>query len=388
MKVRDAARSPSRSAPSAYPEGLALWTFLWGAGCRRLRISTRAVPAASDVVVSSVAELLRAAEDERTSATVLAGLDVQLRDGLLERWLSDAVGQPEAARSARAIREDTRGLKLERCLQGAGLATYFVGGHRIDSVHDLATLPERGGDLAALFEHIREGVPQERFQRDPEAVRVLEAVRTASELSDRARPLIACIGLGLRRLPWADRFLASLGDLEPAILEPGGRDALYGLLDSGILQAWVEAIAPGKGTLVAAARGLDPAIAVDRAVRSLIGPAVYPVPGMKAADHTELCGYLPGMLHARCGDPEVRARIRDALFGPVQLPGAPPDPGGPSETELCQLSTPHDANLFDIQAKYGDVVSSGDAMRYFDGLPNDLFGAPPEPAAPRLTAAE
>jgi len=296
--------------------------------------------------VSSVAELLRAAQDERTSATVLAGLEVQLRDELLERWLSDAVGQPEAARSARAIREDTRGLKLERWLQGAGLATYFVGGHRIDSVHDLATLPERGGDMATLWEHIREGVPQERFKRDPEAVRVLEAVRTSSELSDRARPLIACIGLGLRRLPWADRFLASLGDLEPAILEPGGRSALYGLMDSGILQAWVEAIAPGKGALVAAARGLDPAIAVDRAVRSLIGPAVYPVPGVKAADHTELCGYLPGMLHALCGDPEVRARIRDALFGPIKLPGAPPDLGGPSEIELCRLSTPHDANLF------------------------------------------
>jgi hypothetical protein len=346
VKVRDAARASSRSAPRAYPEGLALWTFLWGAGCRRLRISTGAVPAASDVVVSSVAELLRAAEDERTSATVLAGLDVQLRDGFLERWLSDAVGQPEAARSARAIREDTRGLKVERWLQGAGLATYFVGGHRIDSVHDLATLLERGGDPTALWEHVREGVPQERFKRDPEVVRVLEAVRTSRELSDRARPLIACIGLGLRRLPWADRFLESLDDLERAILEPGGRSALYGLMDSGVLQAWVEAIAPGKGALVAAARGLDPAIAVDRAVRRLIGPAMYPVPGVKAADHSELCSYLPGMFHVLCGDPEVRARIRDALFGPVKLPGAPPDPGGPSEAELCRLGTPHDANMF------------------------------------------
>jgi len=53
-----------------------------------------------------------------------------------------------------------------------------------------------------------------------------------------------------------------------------------------------------------------------------------------------------------------------------------------------RFQSSHAMNLFDIQAKYGDVVSSGDAMRYFDGLPNDLFGAPPEPAAPRLTAAE
>jgi hypothetical protein len=117
-------------------------------------------------------------------------------------------------------------------------------------------------------------------------------------------------------------------------------------MDSGILQAWGEAIAPGKGALVAAARGLDPAIAVDRAVRSLIGPAVYPLPGVKATDHSELCGYLPSMFHALCGDPEVRARIRDALFGPVKLPGAPSDPGGPAEAELARLETPHDANLF------------------------------------------
>lgn len=303
------------------------------------------MPAATDVVVSSIAELLRAAEDERTNATVLAGLDVQLRERFLERWLSDAIGQSEAARSARAIREDTRGLKLERWLQGAGLPTYFVGGHRVDSVRDLAALPERGGDMATLWEHIREGVPQERFKRDPEAVRVLEAVRTSRELSDRARPLIACIGLGLRRLPWADRFLESLDDLERAILEPGGRSALYGLMDSGILQVWVEAIAPGKGTLVAAVRGLDPAIAVDRAVRTLIGPAVYPMPGVKAADHTELCGYLPGMFRL-CSDPEVRARIRDALSGPVKLPGAPAVSGDPSEVELARLGAPHDANMF------------------------------------------
>ena len=304
------------------------------------------MPAATDVGVSSIAELLRATEDERTSATVLAGLDVQLRDGFLERWLSDAIGQPEAARSARTIREDTRGLKLERWLQGAGLATYFVGGHRIDSVRDLATLPERGGDMATLWEHIREGVPQERFKRDPAVVRVLEAVRTSNDLSDRARPLIACIGLGLQRLPWADRFLESLDDLEPAILEPGGRGALHSLMDSGILQAWVEAIAPGKGALVAAARGLDPTIAVDRAVRSLIGPAVYPLSGVKATDYSELHGYLPSMFHVLCGDPEVRARIRDALFGPIKLPGAPPDPGGASEAELTRLGAPHEANLF------------------------------------------
>jgi maleamate amidohydrolase len=53
----------------------------------------------------------------------------------------------------------------------------------------------------------------------------------------------------------------------------------------------------------------------------------------------------------------------------------------------------HAMNLFDIQAKYADVVGSGDAIGYFGRLPGDLFGAPePDVAAtapaPRLTAAE
>lgn len=348
-KGSDAAKASSRSARSASSagtEGLALWTFLWGAGCHRLRISTHGAPGAADVVVSSLAELLRAAQDERTSALVLAGLDVQLQAGFLERWLSDAIEEAAAARSARAIREDARGLKLERWLQGTGLATYFIGGRRIDSVRDLAIFPEHGGDLAILWEHIREGVPQERFKDDPATVRVLEDVRTASDLPDRARPLVACIRLGLRRLPWGDRFLETLEDLEPAILEPDGRRALYGLMDSGVLQSWVEAIAPGRGAVVAAARGLDPAVAVDRAVRGLLGPTVYPVAGVKAADHAELAGYLPTMFHVLCGDPEVRARIRDALFGPVQLPGTPPGPAAPSEADLARLGAPHDANVF------------------------------------------
>ena len=47
----------------------------------------------------------------------------------------------------------------------------------------------------------------------------------------------------------------------------------------------------------------------------------------------------------------------------------------------------HAMNLFDMQAKYADVVSSNDAIGYFNSLPDGLFGPPPEPA-PRLTAAE
>ena len=299
-----------------------------------------------DVVVSSIAELLGAVEEPRTSAPALAGLDVQLQTGFLERWLNDGIGQPTAARSARAIREDNRGLKLERWLQGAGLSTYFIDGRRIDSVHDLASLPERGCDPAKLWEHIREGVPQERFKTDPATVLVLEEVRASNAMPDLARPLIACLRLGLRRLPWADRFLETLADLERAILEPSGRDALHGLLESGVLHTWVDAIAPGQGALVASARGLDPAIAVDRAVRSVLGPAVYPVPRVKAADYAELAECVAAAFYTLCGDPDTRARIRDALLGPIRLPGAPSGSTASDEAELAKLGAPHDANVF------------------------------------------
>src|SRR5262249_49759614 len=159
-----------------------------------------------------------------TRTAAIAGLAFHFEHGFLERWLTDAVDEPTAARAAHAIRHDHRALKLERWLQGAGLATYFIADQRIDSLSDLARLPERGGDLAVLWEHIREGVPQQRFQADPVAVGVLEEVRTARSLDDRVRPLIACLRLGLRRLPLRGRLLDSLNDLGRTLNEPGGRE--------------------------------------------------------------------------------------------------------------------------------------------------------------------
>lgn len=331
---------------SPEPEGLALWSFLWGAGCRRLHLAARGVPARGDLVVSSLAELLLAVDDAHRGREARAGLAFQLGAGFLERWLRDGLLQPAAAQAARAIRLDDRALKAERWLQRVGHATYVIGAHRIASVHDLASLPERGGDLAALWEHLREGVPQARFQDDPATVRVLDEVRDAAEIPELDRPLIACLRLGLRRLPWADRFLASLDDLEPAILEPGGREVLHGLLASRVLETWVEAIAPGQGALVAAARGLDPVIAADRAVRSVLGPAAYPIPRVRARDFAELGQQAGALFHALCGDPAARARIRDAICGPIRLPGAPPDPEDPPERELAKIPAEHRPNVF------------------------------------------
>jgi nicotinamidase-related amidase len=41
----------------------------------------------------------------------------------------------------------------------------------------------------------------------------------------------------------------------------------------------------------------------------------------------------------------------------------------PRECVGDRASGPHEANLFDIQAKYGDVIGLKDAVAYLDGLP-------------------
>jgi maleamate amidohydrolase len=41
---------------------------------------------------------------------------------------------------------------------------------------------------------------------------------------------------------------------------------------------------------------------------------------------------------------------------------------------------PHEANLFDLQAKYAEVVSLGQAQAYLAGLSRPTTGHPPTPA--------
>ena len=57
----------------------------------------------------------------------------------------------------------------------------------------------------------------------------------------------------------------------------------------------------------------------------------------------------------------VRATCVDAMgygFAPIIVRDACGD----------RHDTPHEANLFDMQAKYGDVVDSGDVAAYFESL--------------------
>ena len=41
----------------------------------------------------------------------------------------------------------------------------------------------------------------------------------------------------------------------------------------------------------------------------------------------------------------------------------------PRECVGDRAQAPHEANLFDIQAKYADVVSVEDALAYLEGVP-------------------
>ncbi len=337
---------PKKLGRAPAQDHAALSTFLWGAGFRRLRLASGRARDPGDPVVSSLPELFAAMEAPATRAAAREGLDAQLQRGLLEIWLADAIGQPDAATAARNIRGDSRGMKAERWLQRAGMATYHIGNHRADSVVELANLPLTGGDLDLLWEHIREGVPQARFAGHAAVVNILNVVRDATRIPIQHRALVACLQLGLRRLPWRDRVLSMLEDLEMVLLAPGGRDDLRAWLDADVLAAWAESVAPGAGGLVAAARGLDPAIAVDRAVRSVLRPTVYPVEGVGAADFRELADRCRDQIAVLCGDPAARARIRDALLGRVVLPGTPTALHVPTEPELALLAAPFRASMF------------------------------------------
>ena len=68
-------------------------------------------------------------------------------------------------------------------------------------------------------------------------------------------------------------------------------------------------------------------------------------------------GHPPGCTTSGC----VRASVVDALshgFRPII----------PHEAVGDRAQEPHEANLFDMDSKYGDVVSLSDALAYFEEL--------------------
>jgi hypothetical protein len=54
----------------------------------------------------------------------------------------------------------------------------------------------------------------------------------------------------------------------------------------------------------------------------------------------------------------------------------------PRDCVADRAQAPHDASLFDINEKYGDVVDSDDVLAYLQALPGTT-GAVPPVAAPR-----
>ena len=334
----DSPRAPARPASSS----LRQWSFVWGAGVRRLPLDGADRPRAHGLAAHSLAELLTLALQTETGAAVTAALEPLLLKGLLERWLGDALGLRELADATRAIRTDGRALPVRRWLLRAGAPTYFIGRHRVDDVADLAALPLIEPDLSELGQHIRERIPQERFAFDPLAVAVLDGVRDAAELPAATKPLIACLRLGLRRLPLpSGERIGALLELPSLLDRPGGREALHAALTNRSLETWVESLAPGAGLAFSTARGLPSAIAIDRAVRSIVDASLFVTPRVRARDYNELrmlAMQSVGSTLLLAADAGARERMRDALLGPKPLAGTPADLIDVPEAELSAFS--------------------------------------------------
>ncbi len=172
-----------------------------------------------------------------------------------------------------------------------------------------------------------------------------EALAAATRaLRDDGRALPATrllLGLGVRALPLGDGTMVRAVEELPSLLDrPGGREALLAALQAGALEVWADRVRPGAGAHFAAARGLPPSLAVDRAVRAAIEPGAFPRPGSRAADFAALRFLALGAVGDRvalCDRPDARDRLRDALRGPVKLPGTPRDLVDATEAELAAL---------------------------------------------------
>ena len=339
---------PTAGHPSVVesaPSPLNLWAFLWGAGNRRLHLSV-GHPSPEDQIVESLPELLAAASRQRARDVLGALLD----GGLLERWLGEALGETALAVATRQIRLDDRGLKLARWLQRAGAKLWFVAGEPIDTLDDLARLPLRVRDLTDLWEQIWQRVPQERFVGDPRAVRILDEARGETALPGEARALIACLRLGLEKLPVAcddGLYVLERPEQLAALLDrPGARDRLAWLLSQRVLERWIERVRPSAVGEVIEALGLPPEIAFDRVARALDPDGLHLGPGLRARgfiDLARLAGENPSVL---CGAPHSRDRIRDALFHAPPIAGTPIGVSDFSELELAEWPEQVRARLF------------------------------------------
>jgi maleamate amidohydrolase len=104
----------------------------------------------------------------------------------------------------------------------------------------------------------------------------------------------------------------------------------------------------------------DETVLVKKGASGFFGTNLASVLVSQGVDSVILCGATT----SGC----VRATAIDLLqYGwPTMVPG---------ECVGDRAQAPHDANLFDIQAKYADVVSVDDAIAYLEGVPGKV-GAP------------
>ncbi len=331
------ARAATRAVAAKQAIDLATWSFLWSSGSRRLLLAAKrpAVPDPRDGVVDGL-DGLREIIDGGTRA---AAIDSLLQGGFIEAWLREAVREERLATATAQIVADDRRLKAERFAQLIGCTQYQVAGVPVSSIADFAQLPLKVADPMAIWDHIREGVPQERFRGQLNVVRVLDEIRGERSLSDAAKALVACLRLGLRTLPYAGGRLERASDVADLLDAKNGREVLHELLTSGVLEAWADRIIPGSGARVASMKAAPAYFAADRVARILGDRSVHTVIGRRAADRASITfGDLT--------DPLARARVRDALFGPVPIADVPGDLTRLAEEDLASWPAAEHAQVF------------------------------------------
>jgi N-formylmaleamate deformylase len=100
--------------------------------------------------------------------------------------------------------------------------------------------------------------------------------------------------------------------------------------------------------------GPDEVVIVKKGASAFFGTNLVAILNSRQADSVVLCGATT----SGC----VRATAIDLLqYGFPTLV--------PRECVGDRAAAPHEANLFDINAKYADVVSLSDVMSYLEGLP-------------------
>lgn len=392
----DAARPGGQPPRSASP-ALRLWSFLWSAGSSRLPLSVDGRPAPHGRSVQALSELLALAEGGAAGGELVAVIERLLDEGLLERWLGEALGLAELSAATAALRSDGKPLRARRWLTRAGAPSRFRlplrSGVVLEAIEELPSLLDRPGGREALHAALADGSLEtwvdglrpgtgaafaEARALDPEvavdrAVRLAvddglrvapgTSVRDYNELRMRtmqgvgaelafagdagARARVRDALLGPRRLPGAPADLVDIGEAELAAFPPSLRSFVFGwaLLRLPFLPLAGRMVRSAEELVAAIAEPAPRALAEGYAAKGVLSAWAARALGRSLPE--ALRGKVPAQdfpsLCAELGEPPPAIEAR---FGNLELR---PQPGETARFEL------HLANLDPVRSTALDL---------------------------------